>query len=144
MKPTLAFVLALCLPLACGPGPKLGETRAWSDHYSFRITPDMVPPRANESVHFRIVVQEKQTGQPIEAGEGGIYAQTQDGAKADDGLKKEREAGTYSARLNFLIGGDWAMGLQFRREKNPKMAMERVNWIQAVVPDTSIGPAGGK
>lgn len=125
--------------VACGPTTKSTETRGWSDHYSFRISPDMIPPRALESIHFRIVVQDKKTGQPIETGEGRIYAQSKDGARADDGFRKEKEVGAYSARLFFPVTGDWAMGLQFRREKDPHMPLESIDWIQAVVEPSEAG-----
>ena len=128
------FLAAICLvAAACGPNKRATETRGWSDSYSFRVIPDVIPPRAGESIRFRVVVQDKKTGQPIETGEGRIYAQSVDGAKTNDGFKKEKEIGTYSGRLFFPVTGDWAMGLQFRKEKDPHMPLEKIDWIQAVV-----------
>lgn len=124
---------------ACGPNPKAKELRLWSDSYAFHVTLDSMPPRAVEQVTFRVVVQDKKTGQPIENGEGRIFATSADGANTNDGFKKEKELGTYSGRLFFVTTGDWAAAIQFRREKNPNMPLERVDWIQAVRPSAEPG-----
>jgi hypothetical protein len=118
---------------ACGTSKKATETRGWSDHYAFRVSPDVIPPRALEPIHFRVVVQDKKTGQPIETGEGRMFATSKDGASTNDGFTKEKEVGTYSAKLFFPVTGDWAMALQFRAQKDPHMPLERIDWIQAVV-----------
>ena len=110
-----ALAAAVIAVAACGPNKKATETRGWTDHYAFRITPDVIPPRAMEPIHFRVVVQDKKTGQPIETGEGRMFASSKDGANVDNGFTKEKELGTYSARLSFPVTGDWAMALQFRR-----------------------------
>ena len=124
---------------ACGPGRKSTETPGWSDHYSFRVTPDVIPPRALEPIHFRVYVQDKKTGQPIETGEGRMFATSKDGASTNDGFTKEKEVGTYSAKLFFPVTGDWAMALQFRAQKDPHMPLERIDWIQAVVDPSPAG-----
>ena len=136
----------LALPLllaasaaACGPNPKATELRLWSDNYAFRVTMDPMPPRALESITYRVVVQDKKTGQPIEAGEGRIFATSADRANTSDGFKKEKELGTYSGRLFFATSGDWAAAIQFRREKNPRLPLERVDWIQGVRPASEPG-----
>lgn len=140
MRKLAALVAAVAIAaVACGPNTKATETRGWSDHYAFRVIPDVIPPRALEPVRFRVIVQDKKTGQPIETGEGRIYAQSKDGAKTNDGFKKEKEIGTYSGRLFFPVTGDWAIGLQFRREKDPHMPLESIDWIQAVVEPTPPG-----
>jgi hypothetical protein len=133
MSRRIAFVslVAAVLP-SCGSNPKLLELRLWSDSYAFRVTVDPMPPRALEPVLYRIVVQDKKTGQPIETGEGRIFATSADRANTSDGLKKEKELGTYSGRLFFATSGDWAAAIQFRREPNPRMPLERVDWIQTV------------
>ena len=129
----LAFVSALAAGLtSCGSNPKAIELRLWSDSYAFRVTVDPMPPRALEPVAYRMVVQDKKTGQPIETGEGRIFATSADRANTSDGFKKEKEVGTYSGRLFFATSGDWAVAIQFRREKNPRMPLERVDWIQTV------------
>lgn len=136
----LAFVSALAAALtSCGSNPKAIELRLWSDSYAFRVTVDPMPPRALERVAYRLVVQDKKTGQPIETGEGRIFATSADRANTSDGFKKEKEIGTYSGRLFFATSGDWAAAIQFRREKNPRMPLERVDWIQTVRPATEPG-----
>jgi hypothetical protein len=125
--------------VSCGSNPKALESRLWSDNYAFRVTVDPVPPRALEPAVFRIVVSDKKTGQPIETGEGRVFATSADRANTNDGLKKEKELGTYSGRLFFATTGDWAAAIQFRREKDPRMPLERVDWIQTVRPATEPG-----
>jgi hypothetical protein len=136
----LAFVSLVTAALtSCGSNPKALELRLWSDSYAFRVTVDPMPPRALEPILYRIVVQDKKTGQPIETGEGRIFATSADRANTSDGLKKEKEIGTYSGRLFFATSGDWAAAIQFRREKNPRMPLERVDWIQTVNPASEPG-----
>ncbi len=132
------LVLALA-PAGCGKNPKATDVRLWSDNYTFRVTVDPMPPRAMEQTPYRIVVLDKKSGQPIETGEGRIFATSKDGANTNDGFKKEKELGTYSGRLFFATTGDWAMAIQFRREKNERMPLERVDWIQGVRPESEPG-----
>jgi hypothetical protein len=134
LAPLLAVFAA-----GCGPNPKATELRLWSDNYAFRVTMDPMPPRALESITYRVVVQDKKTGQPIETGEGRIFATSADRANTSDGFKKEKELGTYSGKLFFATSGDWAAAIQFRREKNPRLPLERVDWIQGVRPASEPG-----
>ena len=135
LVPVLVAVLASC----GGSTPKLKELRLWSDSYAFRVTMIPAPPRAIEPIVYRVVVEDKKTGQPIETGEGRIFATSADRANTDDGFRKEKEVGTYSGRLFFATTGDWAAAIQFRREKDPRMPLERVDWIQTVSPASEPG-----
>jgi len=136
----LALVTVVTAAVAsCGSNPRVLNLRLWSDSYAFTITPDPLPPRALEPIVYRIVIQDKKTGQLIENGEGRIFATSADAANTSDGLKKEKELGTYSGRLFFATTGDWAAAIQFRREKNPTMPLERADWIQTVHPATEPG-----
>lgn len=128
----LAFVLA-----SCGGNPKALELRLWSDTYAFTVTEEPMPPRALEPIVYRVVVQDKKTKQPIESGEGRIFATSADRANTNDGFKKEKELGTYSGRLFFPTVGDWAAAIQFRRASN--LPLERVDWIQTVHPASEPG-----
>jgi len=140
MRRRLALLSLIVAVLAsCGSSPKVLDLRLWSDSYAFRVTPDPLPPRALEPIVYRIVVQDKKTGQPIEGGEGRIFATSADRANTSDGLKKEKELGTYSGRLFFATSGDWAAALQFRRDKDPRTPLERVDWIQTVHPASEPG-----
>lgn len=126
----VGFALASVIALACGPNPRALDNRQWSDSFAFRITVDPSPPRAIEDATYKIVVQDKKTGEPIETGEGRIFATSRDGANTDDGLAKGKEVGTYYGRLFFPTTGDWAVALQFRRDSTQRL--ERVDWVQAV------------
>lgn len=106
------------------------SNRQWSDSFAFRITVEPTPPRAIEDAVYRIVVTDKVTNEPIETGEGRIFATSADGANTDDGLLKGKEVGTYYGRLFFVTSGDWAAALQFRRDSTQRL--ERVDWIQGV------------
>lgn len=121
----------------CSPNPKALQLRLWSDTYAFTVTEDPMPPRALEQVVYRVVVQDKKTRQPIENGEGRIFATSPDRANTNDGFRKEKELGTYSAKLFFPTVGDWAAAIQFRRD--PKLPLERVDWIQTVHPASESG-----
>ena len=126
----VASAVAVALVAACGPNPRALDNRQWSDNYAFRITIDPSPPRAIEDATYKIVVQDRKTNEPIETGEGRIFATSQDGANTDDGLAKGKEVGTYYGRLFFPTSGDWAVGLQFRRDSTQRL--ERVDWVQSV------------
>jgi hypothetical protein len=140
MLPRASLILVLAAVVAsCGGNPKATQLRLWSDNYAFRVTMDPMPPRALEPIVYRVVVQDKKTGQPIETGEGRIFATSADRANSSDGFKKEKELGTYSGRLFFATTGDWAAAIQFRRDKDPRMPLERVDWIQGVGPATEPG-----
>jgi len=125
--------------VSCGGGPKANELRLWSDNYAFRVTVTPTPPRALEPAVYRVVVQDKKTGQPIETGEGRVFATSADRASTNDGFKKEKELGTYSGRLFYPTTGDWAAAIQFRADKDPRKPLERVDWIQTVRPATEPG-----
>jgi hypothetical protein len=125
-----ALAAALVFVPSCGPNPRALDNRLWSDSFAFRITVDPMPPRAGEDATYKIVVQDKKTGKPIETGQGRMFANSQDGARTNDGFQKGKEVGTYYARLMFAAAGDWAMGLQFRRDSTSRL--ERVDWMQSV------------
>jgi hypothetical protein len=139
IRRAFGFALLLTAVTSCGSNPKALELRLWSDTYAFRVTMDPTPPRALEQIAYRIVVQDKKTGQPIETGEGRIFATSADRANTSDGFKKEKELGTYSGHLFFATTGDWAAAIQFRRDKNAAMPLERVDWIQTVHPASEPG-----
>lgn len=125
-----SLALATAVIAACGPNPRALDNRQWSDTYAFRITIDPSPPRAIEDAIYKIVVQDRKTGEPIETGQGRVFATSKDGANTDDGLAKGKEVGTYYGRLFFPTTGDWAVGLQFRRDSTQRL--ERVDWVQTV------------
>lgn len=117
--------------LACGGGPQPGY-RAFTDHYQFLITSDPMPPHAREKTIYKIIVRDKNTQQPIEGGEGLLYANTRDGARAWDSFSAGPEPGTYYATLDFVVASpEWAMGMRFRKDSTQKL--EQADWMQEVL-----------
>ena len=128
-------VAAAVLVAACTPSDSSPGYRGFTQHYAFRIVSDPVPPMAREKVRYKVVVRDKETGQPIQGGEGILYAESHEALKTWDSFTAGPEVGTYYANLNFLTSGDWAMGLRFRRDSTQQL--EQVDWMQEVAPDTS-------
>jgi hypothetical protein len=118
----------------CGPPPGPPPTRFWTDDIAYQISADPVPPSAREDVIFKVVVRDKSSGQPIDGGEGRIYATSADGANVWDGLSRGPQAGTYYGKLHFITSGDWAMGLQFRRDST--RPIQKLDWRQEVTAAT--------
>jgi hypothetical protein len=129
----LASLLLLPLPAflaACGPSQNNTDVRMWTDSLAFRISTEPLPPRARERVLYRVIVRDKESGAPIEGGEGRIFAMNRDSTQIWDGLEPGPELGTYYATLNFITAGEWAIGLQFRKDST--RAIERMDWMQDV------------
>ena len=134
---TLAAGLALLGAASCGP-PRHPELRQGSQSYFFTISSDPIPPRAREDVIYKIIVKDKKTNQPIELGEGRIFANTADGARTYDGFVKAPEVGAYSAKLNFVTSGQWAVGIQFHSDSTKPL--EKTEWMQDVLPEKPGNP----
>lgn len=127
-----ALAGAVVLLAACqSKRDRILVNRQWSDNFAFRITVAPTPPRNVEEATYTIVVTDKKSGEPIETGEGRIFATSRDGANTDDGLLKGKEVGTYYGRLFFPTTGDWAIAIQFRRDSTKRL--ERVDWVQSVI-----------
>jgi len=126
----LPFAAVALAAAGCGPSVPNTELRQWTDHYAMRIQADPAPPRARERIIFKVVVTDKETRQPIENGEGQIFAGTPDGASTYDALEPGPEVGTYYAHMNFITAGTWSIGLRFRRDSTAKL--ERTDWTQEV------------
>jgi hypothetical protein len=137
-NPALLFATVAGMSmLACGPSGQTREMRMMGEQRNYRISVEPMPPRALEPARFRIVVRDKETGQPVQDGEGRIFATSVDGAGTDDGLAKGEEVGTYYGRLFFVTAGDWAMALQFRGDSTERL--ERVDWMQTVLGEREVG-----
>lgn len=133
----LAGSLALLAGAACGP-PRHPELRQGTKSYLFTITSDPIPPRAREDVIYSITVKDRETKQPIDAGEGRIFANTRDGARTYDGFVKAPGVGVYSARLHYVASGQWAVGIQFHSDS--LKPLEKTEWMQDVLPERSGTP----
>lgn len=133
----LAAGLGLAVAAACGP-PRRPELRQGTESYFFTITSDPIPPVAREDVIYTIVVRDRKTNQPIELGEGRIFANTREGARTYDGFVKAPEVGTYSAKLNYVASGQWAVGIQFHSDST--RPLEKTEWMQDVLPERTGTP----
>jgi hypothetical protein len=127
------WLAAVALATACGAEPGPRPLRQMTDSYLFTITPDQSPPHAREDVLYKILVRDRESRQPIDAGEGQIFANNRDGASTWDGLTKGPELGTYYGKLNFVTSGDWAIAIRFRRDSTSKL--ERTDWMQDVLAE---------
>jgi hypothetical protein len=128
----LLLVLALAAGLAaCRPGERKAPTmRLWTDTYEFILSTDPVPPRARERTVYKVVVLDKETRQPVEGGEGQVFASSRDGRNIYDGLVAGPELGSYYGTLNYVTAGDWAVAVRFRRDS--LKPLERADWMQSV------------
>ncbi len=129
------LLLGVVTAAACGGEPKPRSLRQLTDSYLFTITPDQSPPHAREDIMYKILVRDRESRQPIEGGEGQIFANNRDGASTWDGLAKGPELGTYYGKLNFVTAGDWAIAIRFRRDSTAKL--ERTDWMQDVLAERS-------
>jgi hypothetical protein len=126
-----ALVLAAAGALACeGARREPGEMRLKTETFAFTITPDVSPPVAREPIVYKVVVRDRESGQPVENGEGQIYSNNIDGARTWDGLAAGPEPGTYYGRVNFVTAGDWAIAVRFRRDSTA--TLEKVEWMQEI------------
>jgi len=129
----LACTLGLVvLGADCGP-PRRPEIRQGSKSYLFNITSDPIPPHARENVIYTVTVRDRESGQPIETGEGRIFANTLDGARTYDGFTKAPAIGTYTAKLRFVAAGQWAIGIQFHSDSTKPL--EKTEWMQDVLQE---------
>lgn len=130
---TGAVVAAALMACTGKPSARAMEVRQWTNDMAFRISSDPVPPKALERIRYKVVVTDKESGQPIDGGEGRIFATSRDGASTHDGFAKGAEPGTYYANLFFVTAGDWVIGLEFRRDST--RTLERTqDWPQDVAP----------
>ena len=118
---------------ACDNNPRALQIRTFSEHFEFRITSNPMPPRAREDVIYRVTVIDKENGQPIEGGEGRIFANNATGASTWDSFMPAPEVGTYTAKLRYVTAEQWAVGIEFRRDTLPGTKIERAtDWQQDV------------
>lgn len=130
----LVLVLATLVAAACGPSADQPPGfRLRSDSYTFRVSSNITPPAAREPIEYTIVVLDRESGQPVENGEGQLFAQHRSGKKTWDGLAPAPEAGTYKATVSYLLAGEWAVGIRFRRDSTAPL--ERIDWMQDVRPE---------
>ena len=134
----MALGATLLLVAACAaPQPQSPEIRLSTEDFTFRISADTMPPFARERIRWRVVVTDRETRQPVQDGEGRIFATSHDNANTWDGFAKGEEVGTYYGTLNFITAGEWAMAVQFRTDST--RPLQRVDWVQEVRPERPLG-----
>jgi hypothetical protein len=139
----VAFGVVAVGACTAGPPDDTKTIRLWTDDYQIRVTSEPSPPRALEQVRYTVVVQDKKTREPIEIGEGRIFATNEDRKNTDNGFEKAPEPGTYRTTLFFATAGPWAMGIQFRRDSTQRL--QRTNdWMQEVLQATEPGQDAAK
>jgi hypothetical protein len=138
MWTSLLAAASVSLASCGGNNNRAAEIRQWTDDMAFRISVVPAPPIAEEMTVFKVVVSDKESGQPIQVGQGRIFATSQEHAQTGDGLAKGPEVGTYYAHVRFPVSGDWAVGLQFRRDSTSKLERTQ-DWQQQVLPAPPLG-----
>lgn len=130
---SLIAVSLLALAASCTSSPRALQIRTFSEHFEYRIGSDPMPPRAREDVIYRVTVIDKENGQPVEGGEGRIFANNSAGTSTWDSFMPAPEVGTYTAKLRFVTAEQWAVGIEFRRDSLPGTKIERAtDWQQEV------------
>jgi len=135
----VVIAVLLCSVTACGPRePRLHELRLISANYAFSIVANPSPPPAREGILYKIVIRDRDSRQPIETGEGQIFASNAENISTWDGFAKGAELGTYYGKLNYVTSGQWAVAIRFRRYSiHP---LERVEWMQDVYNERPAAP----
>jgi hypothetical protein len=116
--------------VSCGGDDRPDPLRQMSNSYSYIISPDDSPPHARQDIHYVIQILDRKTRQPIDNGNGQLFASNNMGAKTWDGMVYGPEVGTYHAKLNFVVAGTWAVAIRFQRDSI--RPLERIDWMQEV------------
>lgn len=130
----LAVLAALPLIAAACEGdtrPR-GELRFVTDSFAVRISPETRPTRALEPIYWRVVVHDRNTGTPIQGGQGRIFATSKDHKSIANGLEETGELGTYRTNLMFVTAGMWAMAMEFRRDSTAPLQRTE-DWTQDIL-----------
>lgn len=126
-------VLAVAAGMACAPPDRPNsDIRMWTQDFEIRAWSDITPPVSLEPIHYTIVVRDKKTKQPIADGQGRIYVSNADRVTKWDGFKYGPEVGTYHATIMYPAAGEWAMGIQFRRDSTQLLQKTIDDWHQTV------------
>jgi len=136
-------VVAVTVLAACGPSKPNTDQRLWTDDFEIRVSSDPLPPRAQEPTLYTIYVRDKKTGEPIVNGQGRIYATNADRHSIWQAFEYGPEVGTYHSRLKFATAGEWAMGVQFRRDSTQAL-QQSLDWRQLIRPGTPLGSDTGR
>ena len=133
MSPAVRLMVPLAAVVFAGCGPSDGARASdirGGETMALRISFQPVPAYAREKIQYRVVVQDRESGQPIENGWGQVYATSRDAKNIYDNLVPGTPLGTYFGDLNFLTAGTWAVAVRFRRDT--LAPLETVEWMQDV------------
>jgi len=137
----LALVVLAAAAAACSPPDRPNtDIRLWTQDFEIRAWSDVTPPVSLEPIHYTVVVRDKKTKEPIADGQGRIYVTNADGITKWDGFKYGPEVGTYHATLMFPAAGEWALGIQFRRDSTLLLQKTVEDWRQTVYVGEEFGP----
>ena len=139
----LALAAGAALAGACEPSKPITDERLWTDDYEIRVSVDPMPPRAQDEAEYTIYVRDKKTREPIVNGQGRIFATNSDHHSIFNGFSYGPEVGTYHSHLKFVTAGEWALGVQFRRDST-LVLQQSLDWRQLVRPGTPLGSDTGK
>lgn len=134
---TLFATVALLAGCDAGTRPK-NELRLVTDDFVIHISPETRPTRALETIYWRVVVHERETGKPVQGGEGRIFATNRDRKTTANGLEETGELGTYRSHLMFVTAGMWAMAVQFRRDSTEAL-QKTSDWTQDILKASEPG-----
>jgi hypothetical protein len=130
----LAFTagVAVAALAACDSPPPGTDYVAHTDSFIYRISMDPVPPHAREKTKYKIVVRDAKSNQPINGGEGRIFATFMSDSVTNtwDSFAPGTEPGTYYATLDYKLAGPWAVAVQFRADS--VKPLDRTDWQQDV------------
>jgi hypothetical protein len=131
-KRAFALLALAAASLACGPPDRPNtDIRLWTQDFEIRAWSDVTPPKSGEAIHYTIVVRDKKTKEPIADGQGRLYVTNADRVTRWDGFKYGPEVGTYHAQIMFPASGEWALGMQFRRDST-QLLQKTEDWKQTV------------
>ncbi|MFN9795270.1 MAG: hypothetical protein ACK57A_03215 [Gemmatimonas sp.] len=117
----------------CDAGRKnIRELRFRTDSFVIRVAPETIPTRALEPIYWRVIVHDRETGVPIQGGEGRIFATNKDMKTVSNGFEETGELGTYRSNLMFVTAGMWAMAIQFRRDSTKELQKTQ-DWTQDIL-----------
>ena len=143
VRPGFIAATALLTAFGCGPSQPNTDQRLWTDDFEIRVSADPSPPRAQDPTMYSIYVRDKKTREPIVNGQGRIYATNSDRHSIWQAFEYGPEVGTYHSRLMFITAGEWAMGVQFRRDSTHAL-QQSLDWRQMIRPATPLGSEKGK
>jgi len=124
----LPFVGAAC---AADKRPR-GELRMKTESFAILISPETRPTRALEPIYWNVVVHDRETGTPIQGGQGRIFATSKDRKSIANGLEETGQLGTYRTNLMYVTAGMWAMAMEFRRDST--LPLQRTeDWTQDIL-----------